>query len=212
MNHYHPISRNYAFRNSIYGQIYAAFIVSVKTTNGQEKPNFRGESVIGTEGSICFVNCLNGISQNLHFICSLARERVHLSSRVYSRHRRKLSKLIQGNPFGRLRSICSQVLPEPVQILSTPLDALSSNLINGAGAVFSEIGLLRGIMDPAFRKHVGTFKKGIDTGNSLSWALYELASNPAWQERVREEIVSLQNRLADTEEVVSSVKLDVLHV
>ncbi|KAJ3767742.1 cytochrome P450 [Lentinula raphanica] len=99
----------------------------------------------------------------------------------------------------------------PYKFFQPPLDALSSNLINGAGAVFSEIGLLRGIMDPAFRKHVGTFKKGIDTGNSLSWASYELASNfPVWQERVRDEIVDLQdrNRFEDTEDVFPSAKLD----
>ncbi|KAJ3842333.1 hypothetical protein EV361DRAFT_805521 [Lentinula raphanica] len=41
-------------------------------------------------------------------------------------------------------------------------------------------------------------------------ANFSLASNPVWQELVREEIVGLQDCLADTEEVVSSVKLDSL--
>ncbi|KAJ3710665.1 hypothetical protein C8R42DRAFT_729109 [Lentinula raphanica] len=63
----------------------------------------------------------------------------------------------------------------PYKFFRPSLDALSSNLINGTGAVFSEI-----------------------------------ASNPVWQELVREEIVGLQDCLADTEEVVLSVKLDSL--
>ncbi|KAJ3993458.1 cytochrome P450 [Lentinula boryana] len=41
---------------------------------------------------------------------------------------------------------------------------------------------------------------GQDTvGNSLSWALYELASHPDWQERVREEIISHARVSRDSE-------------
>ncbi|KAJ3826921.1 hypothetical protein F5880DRAFT_1609786 [Lentinula raphanica] len=110
-----------------------------------------------------------------------------------------------GNPFGRLRSICSQVLlPEPVQILSTfsGCTELESDQWSG-GCLFRN-------------SSSSSLKASRDHGSCIPEARRDFqerhrhASNPVWQELVREEIVGLQDCLADTEEVVSSVKLDSL--
>ncbi|KAJ3710631.1 cytochrome P450, partial [Lentinula guzmanii] len=54
----------------------------------------------------------------------------------------------------------------PYKFSRPPLDTLSSDLINGSGAVFSEIGpshrRLRGVMDLAFRKYASSFQEGTD--------------------------------------------------
>ncbi|KAJ3992032.1 hypothetical protein F5050DRAFT_1715601 [Lentinula boryana] len=54
----------------------------------------------------------------------------------------------------------------PYKFSRPPLDTLSSDLIDGSGAVFSEIGpshrRLRGVMDLAFRKYASSFQEGTD--------------------------------------------------